>query len=107
MIRRPPRSTLFPYTTLFRSGRTAYLEGQGFARKLWPAPIPASDSIKPIQSLGYVNMPRTTKLLFEVYHADAAARSRPRGWVDRPSEGIPALYGLIYQAMAPVLRSEE
>src|SRR6266480_4860145 len=26
MIRRPPRSTLFPYTTLFRSGR---LRGQG------------------------------------------------------------------------------
>src|SRR2546430_7312571 len=24
MIRRPPRSTLFPYTTLFRSGRTKY-----------------------------------------------------------------------------------
>src|SRR2546427_12396623 len=24
MIRRPPRSTLFPYTTLFRSGRTLY-----------------------------------------------------------------------------------
>src|SRR5437588_1998561 len=23
MIRRPPRSTLFPYTTLFRSGKTA------------------------------------------------------------------------------------
>jgi len=22
MIRRPPRSTLFPYTTLFRSGRS-------------------------------------------------------------------------------------
>src|SRR3989440_10376666 len=27
MIRRPPRSTLFPYTTLFRSGRRA-LEAQ-------------------------------------------------------------------------------
>src|SRR3712207_7222988 len=25
MIRRPPRSTLFPYTTLFRSGREALL----------------------------------------------------------------------------------
>src|SRR5256885_13487509 len=25
MIRRPPRSTLFPYTTLFRSSRLAYL----------------------------------------------------------------------------------
>src|SRR5438552_7485583 len=24
MIRRPPRSTLFPYTTLFRSGRGAH-----------------------------------------------------------------------------------
>src|SRR2546421_9661474 len=28
MIRRPPRSTLFPYTTLFRSGR----DGQGGRR---------------------------------------------------------------------------
>src|SRR5256885_10556808 len=26
MIRRPPRSTLFPYTTLFRSGWTSFLE---------------------------------------------------------------------------------
>src|SRR5256885_571617 len=26
MIRRPPRSTLFPYTTLFRSGHFAYAE---------------------------------------------------------------------------------
>src|SRR5256885_7813797 len=26
MIRRPPRSTLFPYTTLFRSGRMSYAE---------------------------------------------------------------------------------
>src|SRR3712207_7646224 len=25
MIRRPPRSTLFPYTTLFRSGRSAFV----------------------------------------------------------------------------------
>src|SRR5476649_3045263 len=31
MIRRPPRSTLFPYTTLFRSGR---LERS----KYWPKP---------------------------------------------------------------------
>src|SRR2546422_7680127 len=28
MIRRPPRSTLFPYTTLFRSGRAATHLGQ-------------------------------------------------------------------------------
>src|SRR2546426_5451148 len=29
MIRRPPRSTLFPYTTLFRSDRRAILEDEG------------------------------------------------------------------------------
>src|SRR3712207_864691 len=28
MIRRPPRSTLFPYTTLFRSGDSGEIEGQ-------------------------------------------------------------------------------
>src|SRR5256885_10560878 len=33
MIRRPPRSTLFPYTTLFRSGWTNYRHGRmGFDR---------------------------------------------------------------------------
>src|SRR5256885_16340432 len=31
MIRRPPRSTLFPYTTLFRSGRAANHRGSGFS----------------------------------------------------------------------------
>src|SRR3712207_7572690 len=29
MIRRPPRSTLFPYTTLFRSGSAAPFDGAG------------------------------------------------------------------------------
>src|SRR5256885_12999512 len=36
MIRRPPRSTLFPYTTLFRSGHQAFgadeRHGQGLSR---------------------------------------------------------------------------
>src|SRR3712207_8560215 len=35
MIRRPPRSTLFPYTTLFRSGRRLRISGRalyGLAR---------------------------------------------------------------------------
>src|SRR2546421_7989050 len=31
MIRRPPRSTLFPYTTLFRSGRPIIHPGATFA----------------------------------------------------------------------------
>src|SRR5258708_26852634 len=31
MIRRPPRSTLFPYTTLFRSGPTFFYQPTGVA----------------------------------------------------------------------------
>src|SRR2546430_6219158 len=33
MIRRPPRSTLFPYTTLFRSARGIEQAGQHFERR--------------------------------------------------------------------------
>src|SRR6478672_12653773 len=33
MIRRPPRSTLFPYTTLFRSRRRARTRGAGHSRR--------------------------------------------------------------------------
>src|SRR3712207_7041458 len=33
MIRRPPRSTLFPYTTLFRSGRAVRAAGRGVAAR--------------------------------------------------------------------------
>src|SRR5690349_4539162 len=39
MIRRPPRSTLFPYTTLFRSIELrATKRGQGGAVHAWPVP---------------------------------------------------------------------
>src|SRR2546427_4995271 len=34
MIRRPPRSTLFPYTTLFRSGGSRF---RNAARRVFPA----------------------------------------------------------------------
>src|SRR5256885_15451869 len=37
MIRRPPRSTLFPYTTLFRSDLKLDLSGTPFQRKVWKA----------------------------------------------------------------------
>src|SRR2546426_5314891 len=33
MIRRPPRSTLFPYTTLFRSSRCLGRDGRGNRRR--------------------------------------------------------------------------
>src|SRR2546422_7345398 len=37
MIRRPPRSTLFPYTTLFRSERREDLVGVLPEERPWPA----------------------------------------------------------------------
>src|SRR2546430_7480703 len=39
MIRRPPRSTLFPYTTLFRSQFCIYVEPEG-AKSTRPEHIP-------------------------------------------------------------------
>src|SRR5436853_2728380 len=41
MIRRPPRSTLFPYTTLFRSGRRG-LEGGAARRRFGAGRVGAS-----------------------------------------------------------------
>ena len=86
-------------------GLTDRLEGQGFVRKLHQTPLAESDSIKPLPALGWVNLARTSALAFTVYHGHAAARHRPRGWVDRPSEGILATYGIVYQALAQALRA--
>jgi hypothetical protein len=85
-------------------GLTSHLEAQGFVRKLHLRPLVESDSVRLVPSLGYVNIPRSTALAFDVYHGDTAARRRPRGWVDNPSEGIINLYGLTYQMLAVALR---
>src|SRR3712207_8248141 len=73
MIRRPPRSTLFPYTTLFRSGRfpfrgigKALIEGDpgGFVKMVVDA---ETDLILGMHAIG----PRVT----EIIHEGAFARS--------------------------------
>jgi len=84
-----------------------YLEGHGFARVLRTKPVTASDSVQVVSVLGFVNIPRTTELLFNVYHIHSAARQRPRGWVDRPSEGILSTYALLYQTLALPLRQKD
>src|SRR3712207_8895030 len=52
MIRRPPRSTLFPYTTLFRSRpspfRRCHQRGELLDVRAWPCPIRSTRSFKPI-----------------------------------------------------------
>ena len=87
-------------------GLSAYLEGQGFARKLVPAPIVANDSVVMTQEMGYVNVPRTTVLLDDVYHHATTTRQRPRGWVDRPSEGILYTYGVMDQSLANTIQKK-
>jgi len=88
-------------------GFTPRLEGQGFGRVLRVQEMQPSDSIKAVPSLGWVNLKRSTALLFNVYHAESAARQRPRGWVDQPSEGILTTYGIIYYALAQELQAKE
>src|SRR5688572_32070086 len=49
MIRRPPRSTLFPYTTLFRSehGGVDWTYGPRRARLRYDAPAPPDQRVTP------------------------------------------------------------
>jgi hypothetical protein len=77
-------------------GLAPYLLSQGFARRLMPQAIESSDSVHYIQGLGWIDLPRTEQLLFDVYHPEAAARTRPRGWVDPPSANILSLYYVTY-----------
>jgi hypothetical protein len=88
-------------------GLTPYLEGHGFARALRPQPLAPSDSIQMLAGFGWVNLPRSKALGLDVYHGSSAARPRPRGWVDRPSEGILALYGLTYAALSQALQASD
>src|SRR3712207_7965478 len=65
MIRRPPRSTLFPYTTLFRSAyraaeeiRSPHERSAAFARLILSLPdekrrLAANKILTPAQSIGY------------------------------------------------------
>src|SRR3712207_7092127 len=52
MIRRPPRSTLFPYTTLFRSLRPRPWQ-RGSDRGL-PARVPTEVTVRPFRSVLFV-----------------------------------------------------
>src|SRR2546425_7205539 len=59
MIRRPPRSTLFPYTTLFRSRRPPPPSAPAAARDFRPPSIPAARPRPPPRSPGRAARPST------------------------------------------------
>src|SRR5687767_15303784 len=60
MIPRPPRSTLFPYTTLFRSHRACLVALAEIALPLWEAPVVVLRAVRSeehtseLQSLAYL-----------------------------------------------------
>ena len=81
-------------------GFTPYLLGQGLARKLVPDSIQRTDDVVPLRALGWVALETTERLMFEEFHAESAARQRPRGWPDPPSEGILSLYAIMYAGFA-------
>src|SRR2546425_10487685 len=62
MIRRPPRSTLFPYTTLFRSG---------LAQKIFYVHVPAAWSA--MLAMGFVGLASILFLLLKDYRFDRFA----------------------------------
>lgn len=90
----------YPDATL---GLSPYLVTHGLVRKLMPAPVQEEGAVIFDDSMGFVDMERTRTLLFDVYHPEAAARERPRGWIDPPSASILTLYYITYGGMAPLL----
>jgi hypothetical protein len=84
-------------------GLSPYLISQGFVRKLMPTPVAPSDSIVLSRGLGYVDLPRTKALLWDVYHWRTASKQRPAGWVDPPSGSILQLYSVVYGGASETL----
>src|ERR1041384_8551768 len=72
MIRRPPRSTLFPYTTLFRSGGT-YSGGVSATNDVFsPTTQRSEEHTSELQSLAYL----VCRLLLEKKKTQIQARTR-------------------------------
>jgi hypothetical protein len=89
----------YPDQTLGLSG---YLVSQGLVRRLNESVVVPNDSIVASSMLGYVDVPRSSELLWNGYRWQSATWQRPRGWVDPPSSSILQLYAIVYGAMSQV-----
>src|SRR2546425_12661084 len=94
MIRRPPRSTLFPYTTLFRSGQPGDVKVPSIGHgEIHPADRPqvsAQQEARPgdLATLGPQGLAALDDLEFHLVHARFLARrvAEPLPKQDRPHE---------------------
>jgi len=88
-----------------RYGLAPFLLGQGLVRRFMPDSVRTGPTIAEVPGLGYIDIPRSRALLFDVYHAEQVARDRPRGWLDVPSEGILVpLYWMGYVAWSEIVK---
>src|SRR3712207_7236933 len=100
MIRRPPRSTLFPYTTLFRSPRhlTHRYEALEPARRLvfglWAPHNAGRGGFSPLHLLG-----RTVLLRGRFGFPLGRRRSLPSNWPDRKSTRLNSSHANISYAV--------
>ncbi|MDZ4674742.1 MAG: DUF2723 domain-containing protein, partial [Gemmatimonadota bacterium] len=85
-------------------GLTEHLISEGLVRRLVSQPVQETGSVIFSPSVGFVDVARTRELMWNAYRWEAAARRRPRGWVDVPSGSILSLYALTYASGASLLR---
>src|SRR5256885_3906487 len=92
MIRRPPRSTLFPYTTLFRSGVRTPVQGHadGLSRLQPPVREELPGAFARVRDRDRTDGPHA---------ADAAAGHRDRSRLDRKSTRLNSSHLVISYAV--------
>src|SRR2546426_9268075 len=92
MIRRPPRSTLFPYTTLFRSLVELVLRGRdadGIGDQVGLGAEEPTDWLAEIVA----RLPRGVGDVDDLVHGDVAPRVRPVRFLPRPPVPVEVLPG--------------
>src|SRR3712207_2504024 len=97
MIRRPPRSTLFPYTTLFRSDP----EARPRAGRRLVARLPGARALAPRPTRGRGRPVRAVRVV--VRDAVRAARlARRQGWARADVRAVRAVRDLLARDLRPV-----
>src|SRR5258705_10091774 len=87
MIRRPPRSTLFPYTTLFRSPARANAQPRdGSANVATPRPSPRSRLIVALRSEEHTSELQSLRHLVCRLLLEKKKKSTDRGYYRSPAK---------------------
>src|SRR2546427_8155493 len=88
MIRRPPRSTLFPYTTLFRSGTDQEEGGAPGAPPVRAVARHAEPVVEALATRGTARRTRRVEQRGEARREDANRRDREDEGQERPPHGV-------------------